>query len=166
MTLSLPEGRALRCKLVRDFAGSDVEPDLPVVIAILIAQRSVNDRLCSLAGAVLRGRPQVGIGVERRGGLRVAERALDGDDVAAGCHTGNQQCSYPVEWVRADDVLAGYSSHLVTAFPGQFGGVAGPVSSCVSGPPGGGSGGEVEEFGEDCGGDLGGELKQRGASPG
>ena len=37
MTLSLPEGRALRYKLVRDFAGSDVEPDLPVVIAILIA---------------------------------------------------------------------------------------------------------------------------------
>src|SRR5450759_63932 len=84
MTLSLPEGKALRCKLVRDFAGSDVEPDFPVVIAILIAQRSVNDRLCGLAGAVLRGRPQVGIGVERRGGLRVAERALDGDDVAAG----------------------------------------------------------------------------------
>jgi hypothetical protein len=76
MTPSLPEGKALRCKLVHDFAGSDVEPDLPVVIAILITQRSVNDRLCSLAGAVLRGRPQVGIGVERRGGLRVAERAL------------------------------------------------------------------------------------------
>jgi hypothetical protein len=85
MTPSLPEGKALRCRLVRDFAGSDVESDLPVVIAILITQRSVNDRLCSLAGAVLRGRPQVGIGVERRGGLRVAERALDGDDVAAGC---------------------------------------------------------------------------------
>src|ERR1035438_5207307 len=53
MTPSLPEGKALRCKLVRDVAGSDVEPDLRVVIAILIAQRSVNDRLCSLAGAVL-----------------------------------------------------------------------------------------------------------------
>ena len=38
MTPSLPEGKALRCKLVRDFAGSDVEPDLRVVIAILIAQ--------------------------------------------------------------------------------------------------------------------------------
>src|ERR1035438_5937090 len=53
MPPSLPEGKALRCKLVRDVAGSDVEPDLRVVIAILIAQRSVNDRLCSLAGAVL-----------------------------------------------------------------------------------------------------------------
>src|SRR5471030_2467864 len=83
MTPSLPEGKASRCKLVREFAGSDVEPDLRVVIAILMAQRSVNDRLCSLAGAVLRGRPQVGIGVERCGGLRVPERALDGDEVAA-----------------------------------------------------------------------------------
>jgi hypothetical protein len=84
MTPSLPEGKALRCKLVRDFAGSDVEPDHRVLMAILIAQRSVNDRLCSLAGAVLRGRPKVGIRVERRGGLRVAERAWDGDGVAAG----------------------------------------------------------------------------------
>jgi hypothetical protein len=51
MTSSLPEGKALGCKLVRDFAGSDVEPDLRVVIAILIAQRSVNDRLRRLDGA-------------------------------------------------------------------------------------------------------------------
>jgi hypothetical protein len=63
-------------------------------------------------------------------------------------------------------VLAGYSSHLVTAFPGQFGGVAGPVPACVSGPPGGGSGGELEEFGEDGSGDLSGELEQGGASAG
>jgi hypothetical protein len=64
MTPSLPEGKALRCKLVRDIAGSDVEPDLRVVIAILIAQRGVHDRLRGCAGSVLGGGPEVGVGVE------------------------------------------------------------------------------------------------------
>ena len=35
------------------------------------------------AGAVLGGGPQVAVGVQRRGGGRVAEGALHGDDVAA-----------------------------------------------------------------------------------
>lgn len=52
----------------------------------------------------------------------------------------------------------------MTAFAGQFGGVAGPVACGVSGPSGGGSWCEVQEVGEDGGGDLGGELEQCGSA--
>lgn len=49
----------------------------------LIAQRIFNDRLCSRTRPILGSRPEVGVGIERRGGFGVAKGSLDGDDVAA-----------------------------------------------------------------------------------
>jgi hypothetical protein len=45
---------------------------------------AARDRLRSLPRAVLRDRPKMGVGVEGRGRLGLAERALDGHDVATG----------------------------------------------------------------------------------
>ena len=83
-----------------------------------LAERRGDDRLSSLTCAVLSGRPQVGVDVERRSRLRVAEEPLDGHNVATG---GDQAGGVEVsEVVELDAGEAGVAQCL-----------APPVANCV-----------------------------------
>jgi hypothetical protein len=108
------------------------------------------------AAVIAGGGPRVGVAQD---GLDIAQR----DAVA---QTGNRQCSKRVEYPSAYMIVEGYSSGLVNAFAGEFGGVAGPVPAGLVDPVGGGGGVDVEQVGQDRGGHGRGESGEGGAASG
>ncbi len=58
--------------------------------------------------------------------------------------TGSERCSKHVEFLAVVVVDEGYSSGLVDAVSGEFGGVAGPVAAGLVDPADGGGGVDLE----------------------
>ena len=96
-----------------------------------------------LPGADFVHRRLVGSADGRGGELGIAQRHLGGD-VAHERHqrrqpdtaveTGSERFTCCAEWVWAWSCAGGYSSRLVIAVSGEFGGVAGPVAPGLTHP--------------------------------
>lgn len=99
------------------------------------------------------------------GGVGVAGVGA-GDAVPEVALTGNERCSRRVEFVVGVVIGGGYSSGLVDAVSGEFGGVVVPVAASLVDPADGGGGCDVEQVCDHGCGQGCGELGEGGASTG